>query len=81
MDLEDDIPQVSFVIECTEEVAHCSAKDMPQDPAKARQKLLDKCVGTPKEKALCKSFKEMCDFAKGPLHALPSGVKTHLGGV
>ena len=69
--------EISFVIECTETpvVTQCS------DPAKARQKLLDKCAGTPKPKALCKSFQQMCDFEKGPLSLVPPGTKTHLGGV
>lgn len=73
-----DSSEIAFVIECndsTEEVPE------PEDPLRARKKLLDKCVGTPKEKSQCASFKQMCDFAKGAVHKLPAGVKTHLGGV
>jgi hypothetical protein len=79
MDMDDDNLQVSFVIECTEDIA--IVENCADEPAKARQKLLDKSVGTPKDKQLCKSFKQMCDFATGSIHSLPQQVKTHLGGV
>ena len=76
MDTEDET--LSFVIECTEVPV---TKTFDEDTVKARQKLLDKCAGTPKPKDICKSFKQMCDFEKGPLHTVPTGTKTHLGGV
>lgn len=74
-----DSSEVSFVIECNDEPI-AEIPSAPEDPAKARKKLLEKCVGTPKAANECKSFKQMCDFASGPLHTLPH-VKTHLGGV
>ena len=80
MDIEDS-SDMCFMIECTEDLVAKPDPGAVDEPSLARQKLLDKSVGTPKDKALCKSFKQMCDFAKGPVYELPKDVKTHLGGV